>query len=120
MQGHYQHFSVLFALVIVFAALACERTERPDNTKVAAPAPKATATVNSEIYHSKGTVRGTNPKFPSVEIEHEDIPGLMPPMTMEFYVRDVSMLSGLKAGDKVEFTIVNGVGGLKISEIKKL
>ena len=44
----------------------------------------------------------------------------MPAMTMEFYVKDKSLLQGLKAEDKVNFTIENGVGGLKITAITKL
>ena len=43
----------------------------------------------------------------------------MPAMTMEFYVRDVSLLEGIKTGDTIEFTVENGVSGLSIAEIKK-
>ena len=76
--------------------------------------------VKVEIYHGKGTVTNTNPKFPSVEVDHEEIVGLMPALKMEFYVKDVSLLKNLKPGDKIEFTLENGVGGLKITQITKL
>jgi len=76
------------------------------------------ATVQTTFY-SVGVVTSTNPKFPSVEIEHEEIKGLMPAMTMEFYVSDKAMLNDLKPGDRISFTMTNGVGGLKITEIKK-
>jgi len=45
---------------------------------------------------------------------------LMPAMTMEFYVKDKSLLGGLQTSDRIEFTIENGVGGLKITEIRKI
>jgi len=64
-------------------------------------------------------VKSIDAKRPSIKIDHEDIPGLMPAMTMEFYVRDVSLLEGIKTGDTIEFTVENGVSGLSIAEIKK-
>ena len=44
-------------------------------------------------------------KIGSVGLNHKDIPGIMPPMVMEFYVKDKRMLKGLKVGDKVSFTL---------------
>ena len=44
-------------------------------------------------------------KIGSVELNHKDIPGIMPAMIMEFYVKDKKMLKGLKVGDKVSFTL---------------
>jgi Cu/Ag efflux protein CusF len=55
----------------------------------------------------------------SVELDHEDIPGLMPAMIMEFYVKDKQMLVPLKVGDKVEFTIEEKNNTEIISAIKK-
>jgi protein SCO1 len=78
------------------------------------------AGVQTVTYQGAGVVRSINPKFPSVEIDHQEIKGLMPAMRMEFYVRDKSLLDGLKPGDRVEFTLENGVGGLKITALKRL
>ena len=41
-------------------------------------------------------------------------------MTVEFYVKEKSLLEVIKPGDRIEFTIENGVGGLKIIEIRKV
>ena len=41
-------------------------------------------------------------------------------MTMEFHVQDRSLLQGLAAGDHIEFNIESGVGGLKITAIRKI
>ena len=39
---------------------------------------------------------------PSVKLDHEDIPGLMKGMQMEFAVENAKVLEGLKAGDQVQ------------------
>ena len=78
------------------------------------------AAVQTTTYQGVGVVKSSDPKRPSIEIDHEDIKGLMPAMTMEFYVKDKSLLDGLKAGDRIEFTLENGVGGIKITVIHKL
>ncbi len=56
-------------------------------------------------YPGKGTVTKIDLQLGSVEMDHEEIPGLMPPMRMEFYVSDKKMLDGLKVGDRVDFAI---------------
>jgi protein SCO1/2 len=42
----------------------------------------------------------------SLVVRHEDIPGLMPKMTMEFTVRDTNELRGLRAGDGITFRVM--------------
>ena len=41
----------------------------------------------------------------SIEIDHENIPDLMPAMKMEFSVKDKAMLKPIAVGDTVTFTI---------------
>ena len=53
-------------------------------------------------YPIKGKVMALNPDKPSVKLDHEDIPGLMKGMQMEFAVDDTKMLDGLQPGDEVE------------------
>ena len=97
-------------------ALAASFCSRTDQSKVSGPA----AAVQTTTYHGVGVVKATDVKWPSIEIDHEDIKELMPAMTMEFYVKDKSLLEGLKPGDRIEFTIENGVGGIKITAIRRL
>src|SRR5437867_10677079 len=109
------------AVAALFAPLtflsACRaQSHMPGQSLSALATPAAT---EQTTFYSVGVVTSTNPKFPSVEIEHEEIKGLMPAMTMEFYVSDKAMLNDLKPGDRISFTMTNGVGGLKITEIKK-
>ncbi len=54
-------------------------------------------------YPGKGVITKLKPA--SVELKHDDIPGVMPPMQMEFNVRDAASLKGLKVGDRVDFML---------------
>ena len=109
------HFSFGLALLLALALPSCNRA-RTDNSKVTGPE----AAVATTTYDGVGVVKATDLKRPSIEIDHQEIKGLMPAMTMEFYVKDKSLLDGLKLGDHIEFTIENGVGGVKITSIKRL
>ncbi|MCU1264648.1 MAG: hypothetical protein JWM21_966 [Acidobacteria bacterium] len=109
------NLSLTIALLSLCGLTACMR-DRSTPPKVAGPA----AAVATTSYEGEGKIISVNEKRPSIEIDHQEIKGLMPAMTMEFYVSDKSLLAGLKAGDKIEFTIDNGVGGLVITKIKKL
>lgn len=78
------------------------------------------AAVETRTYQAVGVVKGIDPKAPILEIDHEDIPGLMPAMEMQFHVKDRSIMQGLGVGDRIKFTIENGVGGMKITAIQKV
>ncbi len=94
----------------------CNHDRAGRQVNVSGPA----AAVETTSYHGVGVVKSTNTQRPSIEIDHKDIKGLMPAMTMEFFVKDRSLLENITSGDWIEFTIENSVGGLKIIEVKKL
>jgi Cu/Ag efflux protein CusF len=56
----------------------------------------------TQDYPIKGKVMAVNPDKPAVKLDHEDIPGLMKGMQMEFDVDDAKLLEGLQPGDQVE------------------
>lgn len=58
-----------------------------------------------EHHVARGVVRDVNLEYGQVLIEHEDIPGLMPGMTMSFDVPDRALLEGLARGQAIEFTV---------------
>lgn len=70
-------------------------------------------------YPAKGKVTKINNELGSVEVDHEDVPGLMPPMIMEFYVDNKSDLKQIAVGDRVDFTIKYKDGQETISKIAK-
>lgn len=71
-------------------------------------------------YPGRGIVRIINRKEGWVEIDHEDIEGLMPAMQMEFWVKDLSLLRNIRIGDKVDFVVVETGKGEFLTEIKKI
>ncbi len=50
-------------------------------------------------------MRGFAPDRSTVQIEHENIPGFMPSMTMPFEVRDKNEIAELKLGDAISFRL---------------
>ena len=95
---------------------ACATNAGDTNAKAEGPA----AAVETRTYQAFGTVKGLDPKLPSIEIDHEDINGLMPAMQMWFHVKDASLIQDVAPGDRVEFSVESGVGGLKVVAIKKV
>jgi Cu/Ag efflux protein CusF len=54
---------------------------------------------------AQGIVRGVFPQRKLLYLTHEDIPGLMPSMTMGFHTEDPVLTRGLVPGDRVRFTV---------------
>jgi protein SCO1/2 len=80
-----------FALIVCLA-LALPGCERSTNRGEAA-----------QHYETRGIVRGFSPDRRTIEIEHENIPGFMPSMTMPFSVRDQKEIVDLRTGDAISF-----------------
>lgn len=55
------------------------------------------------VYQARGTVEDVDVERAQVLIDHEDVPGLMPAMTMNFAVPDEDVLAALAAGQVIEF-----------------
>lgn len=81
--------------------------------------PSPTPQSNVKLGKAKGVVTKIDLDLGSIELDHEDIPGIMPPMIMEFYVKDKILLNGLKVGDKVSFTLEKRGSQETIIELKK-
>jgi Cu/Ag efflux protein CusF len=103
----YRLIIFLFAVV----SFACEKSvseTKPENTKPA-PAistPLATPSIpKNGNYEGTGEVTKINTELASVELKHEEIKDLMPPMQMEFFVKDKALLKNLMVGDRVDFVV---------------
>jgi Cu/Ag efflux protein CusF len=91
---------------------------KPTASPIAAtPQPKLNKEV--KLVESKGVVTKINLEMGSIELDHEDIPGIMPKMIMEFFVKNKKMLDGLKVGDKVNFTLEDNKGAETIVKLAK-
>jgi protein SCO1/2 len=98
---------LLFAAIVVLAGVGCQ--------KPVAAKPSAT---EQKVYEVRGIVRGINPARQVLIVEHEDVPGFMPSMTMPFDYRSPEDIAPLKAGDGILFQLTvtdhdSWVGGVK-------
>src|SRR6185503_3577413 len=106
--------SIIVSLALLLLT-ACGGNKAPA-TQSSTPTPSGpAAAVQSNSYHGIGVVKSLNPKAPAIEIDHGDIEGLMPAMQMEFPVTDASLLNGIAVNDRIDFTIVNNAGDMKVS-----
>jgi protein SCO1/2 len=58
-----------------------------------------------KVYDAHGVVQDVNRQYGQVVIAHEDIPGLMPAMTMSFDVPDAKLLATLAPGQAIDFRV---------------
>lgn len=110
---------VIVACVALIVFGACSNKQSANKETPAATPSGPAAAVQPNTYQGVGIVRALNPKAPAIEIEHEEIVGLMPAMQMEFPVTDVALLNGLAVNDHIDFTVVERTGEMKVTAIKK-
>lgn len=95
------------------------RSAAPAQASTATPVPTASVPKDGD-YPGRGAVTKINDELGSVEVDHGEIKDLMPPMRMEFYVKDKALLKGLAVGDRVDFVIAYKQGAEIITSIKKI
>lgn len=98
--------SVALILIAAFLLPACGR--------------KTTSTDSSKHYDTRGIVQGISPDRQTMEIQHEDIPGFMPSMTMSFSVPNRKEVADLKIGDAISFRMVVTEKELQADQIKSI
>lgn len=86
--------SVALLIVALFAAGCGERAREGEGD------------ATTRTFAVRGIVRGIDADGGTVTVEHEDIPGFMPAMTMPFRVKETSRLGQLSAGQAVAFDFV--------------
>ena len=75
----------------------------------------------ARVYEARGIVRAVAPDRRSIDIEHEDIRGFMPSMTMPFSVRDsTKRIAGMRSGDAISFRLTVTDNDSWIDQIKKI
>lgn len=112
------HTSRVIVVCVALVLGACSK--QPVNKETPAPSPSGpAAAVQPNTYQGVGVVKALNLKAPAIEIDHEEIVGLMPAMQMEFPVTDGALLSGLAVNDRIDFTVVERTGKMKVTAIKK-
>lgn len=71
-------------------------------------------------YEVRGIVRAPISEEGAISVEHEDIAGLMPSMTMPFKLQDVAEAADLQPGDAVAFTLILGNESSHIAGVRKI
>jgi protein SCO1/2 len=99
------HWLMLFVLMTPVVLAGCGGSESKAPT--------------GKQYPIKGKVIAVNPDKQSVKLDHEDIPGLMQAMEMEFAVENPKLLQGLKAGEQVQGRLKVDSGKYIITELEK-
>lgn len=67
-----------------------------------------------------GVVQKFDMKRGMVTLKHDDVPGVMPAMTMAYRAADPGELEGLKAGDKVRFAMEKQGGEYVLIHIESM
>ena len=117
----------VYSLLIILPLLlisSCQKQERaaqpvPAPSTIPARPPGFPPPVMNQPYPATGVVVLINRKEGWIEINHDEIKGLMPAMQMEFWVKDKSLFDNAKAGDRVDFTIVETEKGEYLTELKR-
>jgi protein SCO1/2 len=91
---------------LALGLFACDRSSRPGEA--------------TEHYNTRGVVRGFSPDRSTIEIQHENIPGFMPSMTMPFVARDQKQIADLKIGDAISFCMTVTQKDFWIQNVKKI
>src|SRR5215472_13268760 len=97
---------ILLACCVAIALLACGRSTNSDK--------------DTDHYDIRGIVRGFSPDRSTVEVQHENIPGFMPSMTMPFVARDSKQITDLKTGDAISFRMAVTQKDFWIENVKKI
>src|SRR5215468_9047188 len=97
---------ILLCGCLALALLGCGRSTNSDE--------------GADHHDTRGVVRGFSPDRSTVEIQHENIPGFMPSMTMPFVARDPRQIADLKAGDAISFRMTVTQKDFWIENVKKI
>src|SRR5438876_554705 len=105
---------ILFScLLLAFVFASCGKAPPPTQSQ-------AQSKTNLQTYQAFGVVLAVRTDGKTVQIKHEEIPGYMKPMTMDFEVRDTSELRDVEAGDSISFRVLDSGKDGWIDQIKKL
>jgi len=96
----------LIAMALFMAGIGCQNSDSRNAAE-------------DRQYDIRGKVVTVDAASGKVTLDHEDIPGLMKAMTMEFTVQDPKLLVGLKAGDKVQGRLKKSATGHVVTHLEK-
>lgn len=106
-------FALAASLYFVTGCSKTEQTKSVDSATAQADAPKQGDGV--------GKIAGLDTALHTVTLSHNDVPGIMEAMTMEYTLEKPELAKGVAVGDSVKFTMKEPTTGtFLISAIQKL
>jgi len=92
---HVAYAAVLFCVALSFQ-IGCRKSADSEPGVVLHP-----ANTPVDRYHLHGLVVATSPATAQITVQHGDIPGFMPAMTMAYKLNDPKEIQNLKPGDEI-------------------
>ena len=112
---------VLLTVLSLLALLSACGPGASDAVEESSPPPSSetTAEASSELtyYDAVGTITAIHENH--VSIDHDEIPGFMNAMTMNFEVKDPSLLQNLEPGMDVRFRVAVADRDVHIDQIER-
>ncbi len=106
--------TMLLLLSLSFAACGAAAPSAAESTT-----PSQEPSSEKEAASTLGTIKEVRKNGAVLVIAHEDIPGVMPAMTMPFQVVEKARRTDLKPGDRVRFWITERDGLYVIIRIER-
>lgn len=95
-----------FVVCLALASFGCSRAEKTG--------------ADAHHYEVRGIIRAFSPNRETIEIEHEDIPGFMPSMTMPFTVKNPQESAAFRPGEAISFRLEVTEKEAWIDQLKKI
>jgi len=73
----------------------------------------------AEVYQVRGVVESVDPDHLQLHVAHEEIPGFMPAMSMNFDVLGPQVLRDLAPGDEIQFALQRTEASLRIVSVTR-
>src|SRR5207249_11120167 len=75
---------------------------------------------DARTYEVRGRIVGIAPRQEAIIVEHEEVPGYMPAMTMPFALKAPSLIAGCNVGDGIQFRLVVTQSDSWIDQVHKV
>lgn len=114
------------SLALIVALVACSKTETtttqteapPTTTTPATTVPATTAPAVAKTYTMHGVIVSRDAVKNTVNIDNEDVPGVMAPMKMDYELRGATVDSLPPDGSRVTMTLHDQNGTYWVSDVK--
>jgi Cu/Ag efflux protein CusF len=105
--------ALLCVVVLVLASVSITASCKRSGAKGQAE------TTEPRVFAGTGVVQNVDRRLGAIEIDHEEIKGYMPAMSMPYHIKDKSLLDKVAPGDKVNFKIEDSGFGPLLIEIDR-